>query len=79
MSTGQAHQSPHTGVIRLDDVLATNLRLARFPSLQSGETIMLAQSDLTEAALGMSLGYFAADITVIASHFPAMVSAASLA
>ena len=34
---------------------------------------MLARSDLTEAALGMSLGYFTADIAVIYSHFPAMV------
>jgi hypothetical protein len=39
---------------------------------KSGASIMLAQSDLTEAALGMSLGYFTADILVIASHFPAM-------
>lgn len=46
-------------------------------ALQVGESIMLAQSDLTQAALGMSLGYFAADIAVIASHFPAMVGAPS--
>lgn len=46
-------------------------------ALQVGESIMLAQSDLTQAALGMSLGYFAADIAVIVSHFPAMVGAPS--
>ena len=34
---------------------------------------MLAHSDLTEAALGMSLGYFLTDIAVIVYHFPDMV------
>lgn len=34
---------------------------------------MLAHSDLTEAALGMSLGYFITDIGVITYHFPEMV------
>lgn len=35
-------------------------------------SIMRARSDVTEAALSMSFGYFAADIGVIISHFPSM-------
>lgn len=34
---------------------------------------MVAHSDLTETALGMSLGYFLTDIAVIICHFPDMV------
>ena len=41
--------------------------------LQAGDSIMVAHSDLTEAALGMSLGYFLTDIAVIMYHFPDMV------
>jgi hypothetical protein len=39
---------------------------------KAGDSIMLAHSDLTEAALGMSLGYFLTDIAVIVYHFPDM-------
>jgi hypothetical protein len=41
--------------------------------MQAGESIMVAHSDVTEAALGMSLGYFLTDIAVIMYHFPDMV------
>ena len=40
---------------------------------QAGDSIMVAHSALTEAALGMSLGYFFTDIAVIVYHFPDMV------
>lgn len=37
--------------------------------LQTGDSVMLANSQFTEAAIGMSLGYFLCDVVVIARNW----------
>jgi len=43
---------------------------------KTGDSVMLANSQFTEAAIGMSLGYFLCDVVVIARNWAEMGSAA---